>query len=1559
MILHAAKELLSALRPKVSRRMLRQRRGAAWSAAPAPSEIALAADRLEDRLLLSGYTVSNTNDSGAGSLRAAILSANGNPGADTITFTVSGTITLTSGALPTISGQVEIDGSSAPGYTSKPVVAVNFNGFDGLHFASSADGSALKTLGFVGASGNGVTIDGADNVLVSGNYIGVNLDGTTTTGNVGNGLKAISTSDVLIQGNVISGNVGNGISLYGATNSVVDDNLIGTDFTGLIDLGNLGNGIRITAGATQNRIGGTDQNLISGNKHNGILIDAGSTQNVIQGNTIGLSSSGTVLGNVRDGVHVENADGNLIGNDDPVSSISYYDSSNVSVPVNGWQGIRAAETPGQYLMVGTSGSSGLLFIGTMDGTGTAYTLQYPGSMDSSVYSAESLGNGVIRLVGTYRNSDYATAPVAVNGFIFEGTVAELGQAGHYRTVNYPGAKYNFIHSTMGGLLVGNYDSPPDHGQSGLPLGPGHAFLYDIATDTFLPDVVFPGSVSTTAYGIWSNGGTSYTIVGGYSLGAANNFDDQSQPIGSAYMVDYDTATGRYSNWASFDYPKGTDILTHFQGVSSVEKGVYTLSADSAEAGTGNPTTGSFVSVRRNTDGSFGQAAWVDLNYTGSDPTQSMTSNDSVYGNNVVGFVSGSGSDFSYQATINAGFQLANVISGNTGNGVALVNASENQIAMNYIGTDSTGTLNRGNGANGVLVSAGSSRNIIGGEATGGNDPTNNVFVRPPEGNLISANGGNGVLINTGSTDNRLSGNFIGTAASGNAALGNALDGVLIDGADNNSLVGCLFQQDPFVFYNVISGNGGNGLRVKDSNDTAIQANFFGMGANNATAVGNVLNGVVIEGSSARTTMGGPIPLGNVVAANVQNGVVVKDTASDFVTYNTFCGLAAFSDDPTFGNGADGMLITTTGGNILIRTCVITRNGDDGIEISGQATGVRVVGNIIGLNTNGTIPMGNHDNGVEVGGNAHDIVIGGPQPTFNVVPQNTISANHGSGVAIIGTAHNITVSNGFIGTDVFGQQARGNHVAGVLIDSGAYDNTIGSTDASLPTVISGNDGNGIELNGTHGNTVLGAWIGVDAKREAPLGNGGNGIEISNSNNNTIGTALASAGVPANIIANNTQNGVDVQSGSGNGILGNSIYTNGLLGINLDPGANTNEAAPVITSVKSIPQGIVISGSVSSTANSTLRLEFFANNSNGPSGKSFLGSAIVTTNGSGFATYTFVAAAPSEALFYTATATDAANNTSEFSVAGETFNIAGAWAAGNNLNSIVQDGNLLTFRDQNGVVTMGRFTSPSTVIRGQLTGKIDTTTADYGRIVWSDGTTWQRLWLEGQYFNPANNLLTSVSQNGMNLTFTNALGQTTTGTFLDTKHVSLVGWNQTATFINGALTMTNGTQWNKLDLSPNYTTSNGNMSVGIVQSGATGLVFVNRMGQSSRGHWINPTTVVATDWNSTGTVANGQIVWSGNSVVWNKNLLVQGASSGQGKTSIAATNDQIVLTNKAGGTSAATLINPTTLVALNWGNVSGSRVDDKIVWSNGTIWDNFDFNALNAVFADIHSFPFGGV
>src|SRR5438045_7543360 len=84
-------------------------------------------ERLEDRSLFNAYAVSNTNDSGSGSLRQAIRDANAHLGADTISFNIGGgglrTISPTSG-LPSITDPVTIDATTQPGFSGKPLIEI-------------------------------------------------------------------------------------------------------------------------------------------------------------------------------------------------------------------------------------------------------------------------------------------------------------------------------------------------------------------------------------------------------------------------------------------------------------------------------------------------------------------------------------------------------------------------------------------------------------------------------------------------------------------------------------------------------------------------------------------------------------------------------------------------------------------------------------------------------------------------------------------------------------------------------------------------------------------------------------------------------------------------------------------------------------------------------------------------------------------------------------------------------------------------------------------------------------------------------------------------------------------------------------------------------------------------------------------------------------------------------------------------------------------------------------------------------------------------------------------
>lgn len=329
--------------------------------------------------------------------------------------------------------------------------------------------------------------------------------------------------------------------------------------------------------------------------------------------------------------------------------VTYFNTNHLSVPVSLWQGLRGGFAKGQVLISGTSGVHGLLFSGKISGQGTTSFVDYPGAFSTSVYGPNNLGNGNIELVGSYRSGN-PLDPVAVHGFVFQGTTANLPSGGTYTTIDYPGSVYNYVHSTMGGLAVGNYDLPA---QSGSSLLEAHDYIYNIAAKQFVTSIVYPGSTSDTAYGIWWNGGTSYTIVGGYSNGPASNATDQNVPIGQGYIVDYNSATNSFSNWTSIGYPApaGSNLLTHFEGISALKPNVYTLNADSLSSGSsGNTGSASLVTVRREPNGTFKAVKWVNLSYPG---VSSGLSSNAVYGNDVVGITLGSNS-FAYQAVVHPG-----------------------------------------------------------------------------------------------------------------------------------------------------------------------------------------------------------------------------------------------------------------------------------------------------------------------------------------------------------------------------------------------------------------------------------------------------------------------------------------------------------------------------------------------------------------------------------------------------------------------------------------------------------------------------------------------------------------------------------------------------------------------------------------------------------------------------------------------------------------------------------------------------------------------------------------
>ena len=112
-------------------------------------------------------------------------------------------------------------------------------------------------------------------------------------------------------------------------------------------------------------------------------------------------------------------------------------------------------------------------------------------------------------------------------------------------------------------------------------------------------------------------------------------------------------------------------------------------------------------------------------------------------------------------------------------------------------------------------------------------------------------------------------------------------------------------------------------------------------------------------------------------------------------------------------------------------------------------------------------------------------------------------------------------------------------------------------AGARNVVSGNNWSGIALSGLGGDNVIqGNYIGVNASGTGPLGNLVHGISIAGTNAAMIGGATAGAG---NTIAFNLQDGVAITGGVSHSVLGNSIYSNTGLAIDInDNGVTANDA-----------------------------------------------------------------------------------------------------------------------------------------------------------------------------------------------------------------------------------------------------------------------------------------------------------------------------------------------------------------------------------------------------------------
>lgn len=380
----------------------------------------------------------------------------------------------------------------------------------------------------------------------------------------------------------------------------------------------------------------------------------------------------------------------------------------------------------------------------------------------------------------------------------------------------------------------------------------------------------------------------------------------------------------------------------------------------------------------------------------------------------------------------------------------------------------------------------------------------------------------------------------------------------------------------------------------------------------------------------------------------------------------------FSTDPsgTVLEGSNATVLRVTGANNAIGgTTPAARNvlGGGGGSNAGTlmiaGSGNVVQGNYIGVDASGSVPLlpDGGVNGIELGsgGPASDTLIGGDEPgAGNVIVATQVAIRMSGGVT------RTTIQGNLVGTDASSEIGLVPGAIGLRTDNGPADTLVGGLTSGAGNVFSGLAIGIYLIDGPTGFVIQGNRFGTDRSGAQPVPNRGSAIflEMSGINGSSIGGLDPGA---ANTIAYNCGHGVQFAFGPNHWpILGNSIHSNRGLGISLgsgtptendagdgDTGANDLQNYPVITSAVAAGGSVTVSGTLNSTASTSFRIEFFASETCDASGhgegQQFLGTADVTTDASGDASFgplTFAAPANAEV---TATATDPDGNTSEFS------------------------------------------------------------------------------------------------------------------------------------------------------------------------------------------------------------------------------------------------------------------------------------------------------------------------
>ncbi len=303
---------------------------------------------------------------GGSTVRGLVIHSFGQSGID---LSTAGTNTIEGNYIGTdVAGNAFL-GNGSHGIYIDNVGGNTIGGIDGVATRNVISGNDLNGIEMTGASATGNAIQG--------NYIGVDAAGTGNLANTQDGVYLNTNSNsntvggsLATQRNIISANGDDGIEVVsGANNNTIAGNYIGTDFTGLVGLGNTEHGVVLYDGVHDNTIGGNGAgNVISDHGGSGIVIDGNgditTADNIVRGNFIGTDKDGSGdLGNGARGIYLFNSTSDTI-----IGGIASGDGNTVANSTGDGIALAGSASDGNSVLRNTIFDNGGLGIDLVGGT---------------------------------------------------------------------------------------------------------------------------------------------------------------------------------------------------------------------------------------------------------------------------------------------------------------------------------------------------------------------------------------------------------------------------------------------------------------------------------------------------------------------------------------------------------------------------------------------------------------------------------------------------------------------------------------------------------------------------------------------------------------------------------------------------------------------------------------------------------------------------------------------------------------------------------------------------------------------------------------------------------------------------------------------------------------------------------------------------------------------------------------------------------------------------------------------------------------------------------------